>query len=182
MWRPFATNLSWLAGRPVRRCEIESQSTFELIAELSISLAGFGGVAAAFGGSNRVYAPAEASRLKALFSHAFLAFTASLLAISLGSFGFDARSCYLWANVFALIGQIPATGFFVVSAYRFAADPDAMTTWPVFFLIAGMTIPAALLLAGGVILGGSLGFLVSGLSVQLTFGLWAFTRVLTHRN
>jgi hypothetical protein len=37
-------------------------------------------------------------------------------------------------------------------------------------------------MVGALAQGGSMGLLVSGLSVQLPFGLWLFTRILTQRN
>jgi hypothetical protein len=161
---------------------IDPQSTFELIAELALALAGFGGVAAAFGGSNRSYAPAEIVRLQALFSHAFLALLVSSLTISLFSFGMGPASVYWWSSAAGALGEIPVAGYIIFRAYRLAADPTASTSWSVLGLITSFNILISLLLVASIVMGGSQGFLVSSLFVQLLFGLWAFTRVLTHQN
>ena len=153
-----------------------------MIAELALALAGFGGVAAAFGGSNRSYAPAEITRLQSLFSHAFVALLISSLAITLPSFGLESESAYLWSSRVGALIQIPLSGNFVIRAYRLAADPTASTSWSVFGLIVGFLVAIPLLFCASLVLGSSLGFLLAALFVQILFGLWAFTRVLTRRN
>ena len=139
-------------------------------------------MAAAFGGRDRSYSPAEIVRLQSLFSHAFLALLLSSLAISLFSFGMGSGSVYWWSSAVGALGEIPLTVYIIIRAYRLAADPTASTSWSVFALIAGFTIPIPLLLVASIVMRGSQGFLVSSLFVQLLFGLWAFTRVLTHQN
>jgi len=171
-----------VSPRTSRRREIELQSTFALIAELALGLAGFAGVAAAFGGRDRIYAPVEITRLRSLFVHASLALAVSLFAISLIAFDLDpSTSCY-WPSAFGALGQALAAGYFISRAYGFAADPNATTRWWAFGATAGFTGLSLLLFVASLAMGGHPGPLVSALSVQLLFGLWVFTRVLIHRN
>ena len=85
--------------------EIEAQSTFALIAELAVGLAGFAGVAAAFGGRDRAYARVELTRMRALFVHAALVLAVSLLATSLLWSGFALQEACSWAAGLGLAGS-----------------------------------------------------------------------------
>jgi hypothetical protein len=175
---------SWaqLDRRSVRWRMIEAESTFALIAELALGLAGFAGVAAAFGGRDRSYAPVELTRMRALFVHAALALSCSLLATSLLWFGLSLSQACFWSSALGLAGEAPSATYFSLRAYQYVVDPRATTGWLAFLLTSIPAWLAAVLLALGLITGGSMGFLVAGLSVQLLFGLWLFTRILTQRN
>lgn len=165
-----------------RRRGIEAQSTFALIAELAVGLAGFGGVAAAFGGRDRSYAPVELTRMRALFVHAALVLASSLFATSLLWFGFALSTACFWCCLLGLAGEAPAAAYFSRRAQQYFADPRASTGW---FALLATVVPAwlaALFFAAGLLASESMGFLIAGLSVQLLFGLWAFTRILTQRN
>lgn len=161
---------------------MEPQPTFALIAELALALAGFAGVAAAFGGRDRSYAPVEVSRLQSLFAHAFLALALSLIAISLLSFDLGSKSSCFWASVTGAVGQALVAGYFIPRAYRYASDPSASPGWWGFGVSTGSMGLSLALLSTSVASGGSMGLLVSALSVQLLFGLWVFTRLLIYRN
>lgn len=176
-----------LVGNPadqktVGRHSIEAESTFGLIAELAVGLAGFAGVAAAFGGRDRAYAPVELTRLRALFVHAALVLASSLLGTTLLWLGLPLNQASFWSAALGLAGEVPAAIYFSSHAYRYVVDPEATTGWPAFLLTVVPAWLAAALLACGLARGGSMGLLVAGLSTQLLFGLWLFTRILTQRN
>ena len=109
--------------RSVGRRTIEAESTFALIAELAVGLAGFGGVAAAFGGRDRSYAPVELTRMRALFAHAALVLASSLLATSLLWFGLDLSQACFWSSALGLAGEVPAAAYFSSRAYQYVVDP-----------------------------------------------------------
>jgi hypothetical protein len=147
-----------------------------------VGLAGFAGVAAAFGGRDRAYAPAELTRLRALFVHAALVLASSLLGTTLLWFGWPLTRVSFWSAALGLAGEVPAAIYFSSRAYSYLVDPQATTGRLAFLLTAVPASLAAALLAAGLASGGSMGLLVAGLSTQLLFGLWLFTRILTQRN
>lgn len=155
--------------------------SFSLIAELSLGLAGFGGVAAAFGGLDRRFTRAERTRLGALFFHASLPLAVSLAGTALLHFELPDRAVVSWSCGLALLVQVPGTAYLTRAAYRFAAG-DESTTWPVFWAITTLTGLTGVLYAAGLLAGGSMGLLMSGLAVQLMLGVWVFTRVLMLRD
>ena len=161
---------------------MEPQSTFALIAELALGLAGFSGVAAAFGGRDRSYAPVEADRLRSLFAHALLTLAICLLAISLLSFELDLKRSIFWSSAAGALGQLVANGFFIPRAFRYASDPSATPGWWGFGVSSSSMMLSLVLLGTSAASGGSIGLLVSALSLQLLFGLWVFTRLLIYRN
>ena len=71
-----------------------------------MGLAGFAGVAAAFGGRDRSYNPVERLRLGALFGIAAIPLGGSLLAISLMSAGLTAQFSYLCVSSVGLLSFI----------------------------------------------------------------------------
>ena len=147
-----------------------------------MGLAGFAGVAAAFGGRDRAYAPVELTRMRALFAHAALALAVSLLHTALLWFGSTLGSACFWASALGLAGEAVAGAYFSRRAYQYFVDPTTTTGALAFLLTAVPVSTAAALFATSLLVGGSMGFLVSALSVQLLFGLWLFTRILTQRN
>ena len=161
---------------------MEPQPTFALIAELALALAGFAGVASAFGGRDRSYAPVEVSRLQSLFAHACLALALSLFAISLLSFGLGSKPSTFWPSAAGAPTQTVVAAYFIPRAYRYASDPNASPGWWGFGVSSSAMGLSLLLLSASVASGGSMGMLVSALSVQLLFGLWIFTRLLIYRN
>jgi hypothetical protein len=71
---------------------VEYSDKFDLLAELAIAVAGFAGVASAFGGRERSFGPAELIRLKALFQFSALVLTGCFSLAALASAGIAARS------------------------------------------------------------------------------------------
>ena len=168
--------------RPGRLTMIDPQDIFGLVAELSLALAGFGGVAAAFGGSNRTYAPFEMDRLRALFLLAALPFATSLLALGLLGLEYEPARVYLLASIAGGLAQAPATAFAAHRAIAAWRDPQSITRWGGVALTLGLNFLALGLYVAGAVSPEVPGYLTLALGAQLVFGLWVFTRILLHRN
>jgi len=89
---------------------------------------------------------------------------------------------YFWSSSLGALAQAPLTCYFSFFVWRFAMEPAASTGWGGVAITIGATSACFLLLSASAIQGGHLGLLVSGLSAQILFGLWVFTRLLVHRN
>jgi len=160
---------------------VDPQPAFALIAELALALAGFAGVAAAFGGRDRSYAPVELTRLRVLFSHAFLALSTSLFAIGL-LFATTTETACRWASVAGMLSQTPTSAYFISLVYEHTANQDTTPGWRGFLLSLAAMVAIPLLFGTSIALGGSSALLVFALSTQLLYGLWIFMRLLIHRN
>ena len=160
---------------------MDPQPTFALIAELALALAGFGGVAAAFGGRDRSYAPVEISRLRVLFSHAFLALSISLFAIGL-LYTTTAETACLAASIAGVLSQIPTSVYFLRLVYGHTANQETTPGWRGFIFSLAAMVAIPLLFATSIASGGSPAYLIFALSTQLLYGLWIFMRLLIHRN
>ena len=160
---------------------MDLQPTFALIAELALALAGFGGVAAAFGGRDRSYAPVEISRLRVLFSHAFLALAISLFAIGL-LYATTAETACRIASVAGVLSQTPTSAYFLRLVYRHTANQETTPGWVGFIFSLAAMVAIPLLFATSIALGGSSEYLIFALSTQVLYGLWIFMRLLIHRN
>jgi len=115
---------------------MDPQSTFALIAKLSLALAGFGGVAAAFGGRDRSYAPVEMTRLRILFSRAFLALSTSLFAIGL-LFAPTTEMACRWASVTGMLSETPTSAYFLRLVYQHTANRDTTPGLAWLLLLVG---------------------------------------------
>jgi hypothetical protein len=120
--------------------------------------------------------------MRALFAHAALVLAGSMLGTSLLWFGLPLDAACFWASALGLLGEVPAAFYFSRRAHSYFVDPEASTGWSGLLATAVPTWLAAAFFAAGLLGGGSMGFLVAGLSFQLLFGLWLFTRILTQRN
>ena len=160
---------------------VDPQPTLALIAELALALAGFGGVAAAFGGRDRSYAPVEMTRLRVLFSHAFLALSTSLFAIGLLFATTTETACRL-ASVAGLLTQTPTSAYLLRLVYRHTANQETTPGWRGFLFSSTAMVAIPLLFGASIASGESSPLLVFALSTQLLYGLWIFMRLLIHRN
>ncbi len=132
---------------------MDPQPTFALIAELALALAGFGGVAAAFGGRDRSYAPVEMTRIRVLFSHAFLALSTSLLAIGL-LFTTTTEAACRWASVAGLLSQTPTSAYLLRLVYRHTANQDTTPGWHGFLFSLASMVAIPLLFGASIASGG----------------------------
>lgn len=156
--------------------------TFSLIAELSIGLAGFSGVAAAFGGRERVFQPVERIRLTAVFVQAGSVFASCLAIYAVAAAGFSQASQFQVAGSIGVVVQVWMLAVPVIQAVR-AAQDSSSTASPGIVALSALLIAISLGLHGFCVFqGGSPGPLVGALSIQLLLGFWQFTRLLTRPN
>ena len=153
-----------------------------LFAELSIGLAGFGGVASAFSGRERTFSQMESVRLRSLLL--------SAASVFVGCLGFYCASIVgieeVRSTSVAAICSLPLTSFFAATivppSWRSAYDPNTTTEKAHVVVFTIMTLAMIVAYLGTVVSGGSQAMLLVGFSVQLTFGLWMFERLLTRVN
>jgi hypothetical protein len=155
-----------------------SLATFELFAELSLALAGFSGVAAAFGGRDREFSPIDRGRLDAIFLFSGASLAISLLVVTLVDAGFSDTQAYSFAcatSGFLVLGiffrQVPkamklrregeatTSGAFISFAFVYLLGLPAIYFWAAMFEQSSWP-------------------LFAGISSQLLYGLWMFARLL----
>jgi hypothetical protein len=161
---------------------IEQFSTFELLAELGLGLAGFGGVAAAFGGRSRDYGSTDLVRIRALFFFAGSVVAGSLAILMLTSYGLDDATSFLVTSAaLALITGAAAVPLLLAS-YRIVRDPK--TGAPAWLFFAGtiyfVVVEAFYVL--NVFKGGEASPLIAAFSLSLVYGLWMFSRLVVRPN
>ena len=153
-----------------------------MLAELGLGLAGFAGVAAAFGGRSRVYGDLDLIRLMVLFFSAGSVVAGSLAIFTLDSFGLNHTTVYLIVSA-VLAPALGVTGVpILLHAYRTVRDPEIKA--PLWVSVVGtvyFTFVEALYVIN-IYKGGEAGPLIAAFSVSLVYGLWMFTRLLVHPN
>jgi hypothetical protein len=168
-------------ARSVRRHEIEQTETFSLLAELALGLAGFTGIAGAFGGRDRSYSTAERIRLLSIFLAAGGALAGSLCVLTFASAGGSETSAYIWASLIAatvLLAQLSG----IPASYRLAIDPHASTSMPVLAFALAYLLVCLGLLGANLVVWREAWPLAAAFSLQLTFGVFLFARILIQRN
>jgi hypothetical protein len=165
----------------VRRHKIDQTQIFSLLAELALALGGFTGVAAAFGGRDRTYTVSERTRLITIFLSAGGALAGSLCVLTFASTGTLASSAFVWASVLGATSQLLHL-WIMPRAYRLAIDPKASTLGSTFaLLVVYVAVSLGLLLLNATVWREAWP-LVAAFSVQLVWGLWVFSRILTQRD
>jgi hypothetical protein len=153
-----------------------------IYAELSVGLAGFGGVAAAFSGREREFRPAEKLRLDALLLCAGSVFVGCLCFFV--ALVFDHPE--IQATIYAAVGSLPITAIcfatVVPRAWKAVFDPDATSRPGITSLFTFLLAVTLISYVGVIVTEGSARYLIVGFSVQLAFGLWMFSRLLTRAN
>ena len=179
---PVSGWLAQLKSNPLGRHEIEQTETFSLLAELALGLAGFTGVAGAFGGRDRAYSDADRVRLQSIFLAAGSVLVGSLCALTLTAAGWSPGQSYRWGSLPAAAVLMPFFYRVMPQAYALARDPDASTSIRVFAFASAQNLVSVCLLAGNFIAWREAWPLVGAFSIQLTWGLFLFARILTQRN
>jgi hypothetical protein len=158
---------------------MEQLSAFELLAELGLGLAGFAGVAAAFGGRARAYDKVDLNRLMVLFVCAGSVVAGSLAVITLAALGFERATIFLTvSSIIALIVGAAALPLFRTGYRNTRERPDAAP--PFALIIAAIYLVAfESLLVLNVLEGGKGGLLLAAFVLTLIYGLWIFVRLLT---
>ena len=168
-------------GISVRRHEIDQTQIFSLLAELALALGGFTGVAAAFGGRDRTYTIAERIRLITIFLSAGGALAGSLCVLTFASAGALGTSTFVWASALGASSQLSHL-LLMPRAYRLAIDPKASAVGSTFaLLVTYVAVSLGLLLLNATVWREAWP-LVAAFSVQLVWGLWVFSRILTQRD
>ncbi len=151
-----------------------------LFAELSLGLAGFAGVGAAFAGRSRDFLPMERSRLLSVVS-----LSASVLAGSLAyvSVSFASESASLRASaatsLAVSLGMLLLIVPRLIRARRRSSAESEMWVLPASI---GLLVVAILLYAFNTWSPTSFSLLAAAFSLQLLHALWLFVRLLTRVN
>ena len=151
-----------------------------LFAELSLGLAGFAGVGAAFAGRSREFLPMERSRLLSVVS-----LSASVLAGSLAyvSVSFASESASLRASaatsLAVSLGMLLLIVPRLIRARRRSSAESEMWVLPASI---GLLVVAILLYAFNTWSPTSFSLLAAAFSLQLLHALWLFVRLLTRVN
>ena len=151
-----------------------------LFAELSLGLAGFAGVGAAFAGRNREFRPMERSRLLSVVS-----LSASVLAGSLAyvSVSFASESASLRASAAtSLAASLGMLLLIVPPLIRARSRSSTESERWVLPASIGLLVVAALLYAFNTWIPTSFSLLAAAFSLQLLHALWLFVRLLTRVN
>ncbi|MFT5442727.1 MAG: hypothetical protein ACI8W3_001771 [Myxococcota bacterium] len=167
--------------RSVRQHEIDQAETFSLVAELAVGLAGFTGVAAAFGGRDRKYSDPDRVRILSIFLSAGCVLVGSLCVLTLMSAGWSLGQSYRWSGLSAAAVLIPSFYAVIPQSYAFAKDPDATTSFAIVAIGVLTNGLSVLLLAGNFIVWREAWPIFGAFSMQLVWGLFLFARVLMVR-
>lgn len=160
----------------------DEMESFALLAELALGLAGFGGVAAAFGGRERSFRPTELIRLQGLFVDSSFILVGCGLVGGLGATSMTPATLYFTASAVVTLLVAGVSLPLLVRSFRYARDPESTSEpWAVFVSLASMAGSSALLV-GNMILGAVAWPLVVSFWIFLIHGLWMFYRVLTRPN
>ncbi|MEM9173731.1 MAG: hypothetical protein AAGC67_00715 [Myxococcota bacterium] len=155
--------------------------TFGLLAELALGLAGFGGVAAAFGGRERAFRATELIRLRAVFFSGGIVLACALCVQTLLAIEALADSAVQVAGGLAILGQLATSATNLRTAFQRADDPDSSSERWALQLSVFYTV-TVLILSVVCIATGQAWTLIGASTIQLLFGLWMFTRILTRPN
>ena len=156
--------------------------TFELLAELSLALGGFSGVAASFGGRDRTYRPIEIARLAAVFSFAGMSLVGALLVISLTHAGIAASDTYAAASLTSFLMVLWFLATQVPPTLRLYSAGESTTSGRYVVFSSGYFISLVLLFLWSALYEREAWPLIVGISSQLVFGLWIFSRLLLRAN
>ena len=152
------------------------------MAELGLGLAGFAGVAAAFGGRSREYGTTDLVRLKVLFFSAGSTVAGCLTVFTFASYGLDEANSYLIISaVLALVSGAAGVPL-LRAAYGIVRDSKAGA--PAWVFLTGMTyfVIVETLYVSNLFKGGEPGALIAAFSLSLVYGLWMFTRLMVRPN
>ena len=151
-----------------------------LFAELSLGLAGFAGVGAAFAGRSREFLPMERSRLVSVVWLAASVLAGSLAYISV-SFEFESASLRASAAT-SLVASLGMWLVLIPGVFRNRRGSSAETEVWALPVSIGLLVVATLLYASIAWSPTSFSLLAAAFSLQLLHSLWLFVRLLTRVN
>jgi len=148
---------------------------------LALALAGFTGVAAAFGGRDREFESIDHNRLVAIFVAAGSVLAGCLTVLTLSSAEVTSSTICVWASLVA-VSILPPNYFLLIpGTYGYWRDPDTSTRGWVFAIVLAQFGVCLLLLTGNVFIWRAIWPLTAAFSIQLIYGLFIFARVLIVR-
>jgi hypothetical protein len=153
-----------------------------LLAELALALAGFTGVAGAFGGRDRSYSSGDLIRMESIFLSAGSVLLGTLCALTLCGAGFSDAVAYEWSSLVAASMLSPFFFRLTPRAIKLAADTAATTSSSVVALGSVQTLASVSILVGNFIAWGAAWPLLTASTLQIAWGLFLFARIMTHRN
>jgi hypothetical protein len=144
-------------------------------------LAGFAGVAAAFGGRAREYGKVDLNRLMVLFCCAGLVVVGALAVTALAAFGIDVKTVLVIVS--AALAPIVAAAAAPLwrTAYKNTRETPDLAPPYVLVIAAVTVITFEALLVVNIFIGDP-GLLLGALSIALIYGLWVFVRLMTRPN
>lgn len=158
------------------------KDAIELLAELSLALAGFAGVASAFSGRERRFQPVERLRLVGVVGLSASAFGGCLAYISAALAGLSESSVQALAALVNLVLLTPLLLHAVPELWRRSGDADANVDSYSLLLVNVLFSSEAILLVATVFGFGTGWQLVLAFCLQLLHGLWLFFLLLTREN
>ena len=157
---------------------ISSLETFELLAELSLALAGFSGVAASFGGRGRDFREIERSRLTAILQFSAISLAAALMVICLPHAGLEASDVYASAGLVSGVSMSLVAWRQYPLVFRLARSGESSTSNFFLATTALYLLLLLLLYIWTAFFDPSPWPLMIGISLQLMYGVWCFARLL----
>jgi len=151
-----------------------------LFAELSLGLAGFAGVGAAFVGRSREFLPLERTRLLSVVWLSASVFAGSVVFVSVSFL--SAPDGLRAAAATSMVSTIGMLLVIVPTVVRARGQANAQTESWVLPVSIGLGILGAFLYALITLNDGSFGLLSLTFSLQLIHSLWLFVRLLTRAN
>jgi len=166
----------------VRGHDIEEAETFSLLAEVAIALAGFTGVAAAFGGRSREYSAADRVRLDAIFLSSACVLAISLCVLTLKSILLDAETVYAYSGLLGAFFLVWFLYPLTPRTYALARDADTSTSLSIVTLGTLQNVISLVLILANFIVWRSAGPLLAAASIQIMWSLLLFARLLVRPN
>jgi hypothetical protein len=152
-----------------------------LLAELGLALAGFAGVAAAFGGRAREYGKVDFNRLMILFACAAIVVAGSLLIITLAAQGLADATIYFTASAAMATVTAITTVPIWLTAFRNVRNPTVGAPAWVFCVSTAFVVAVETLYVLN-LFESEPGPLIAAFSLSLLYGLWVFIRLMTRPN
>ena len=168
---------SWAPG-PLGGHKVDFSETFSILAELALGLAGFTGVAAAFGGHDRVFSQVDRNRLLGIFVAAGSVLVGCMTVLTLSSAQAPSSTTYFWASLAAVSILPPNVYPLIPHTYGYWRDPETRTNGWVFAIVSIQFGVCIILLAGNIVVWEAPWPLTAAFSIQIAYGLFLFARIL----
>ena len=160
---------------------IEHSEIFQVLAEMAIAVAGFAGVAAAFGGQDRSFNTADILRLRVLFQTSALVLSCCLGLIAMDASGMSRELSVLCISIAATLLTIACAFDVPLKAIKMRQEFSSVTPVSVLIGFTPSFICAPLLLINALLLRQEW-LLITVFSYLIFLTLWTFYRLLVNRS